>query len=100
MRLATFASPTSVVQVLNLIRRQSALKDFKFIQAAIEEGKILADLKHPLSSSYPNQRVLIVEFNDYAYIVPYVEDEVKIFLKTIYPSRKMTKKYLREGGTS
>lgn len=70
---------------------------FEDIQAAIEEGKILADLEHPLKSRYPNQKVLIVEFGDYVYIVPYVEDDTKIFLKTIYPSRKMTKKYLKKG---
>jgi uncharacterized DUF497 family protein len=67
---------------------------FEDIQAAIEEGKTLADIDHPLKSRYPNQKVFIVEFNGYAYVVPYVEDDTKIFLKTIYPSRKMTKKYL------
>ena len=67
---------------------------FEDIQAAAEEGKVLADIDHPLKSLYPNQKVLIVEFNNYAYVVPYVEDDTKIFLKTIYPSRKMTKKYL------
>ncbi len=67
---------------------------FEDVQAAIEEGKILANIDHPLKSRYPNQNVFIVEFDGYAYVVPYVEDEVKIFLKTIYPSRKMTKKYL------
>ncbi len=67
---------------------------FEDIQTAIEEGKILADVDHPLKSRYPHQRVFIVEFRDYAYVVPYVEDDTKIFLKTIYPSRKMTKKYV------
>lgn len=67
---------------------------FEDIQATIEEGKVLADTSHPLKSKYPNQKVLIVEFDEYAYVVPYVEDDVKIFLKTIYPSRRMTKKYL------
>jgi len=70
---------------------------FEDIQTAIEEGKVLADIEHPLESQYPNQRVFIIEFRDYAYIVPYVEDDTKIFLKTIYPSRKMTKKYLKKG---
>jgi hypothetical protein len=70
---------------------------FDDVQAAVEGGKILADIEHPLKSQYPNQRVFIIEFNDYVYIVPYVEDATKIFLKTIYPSRKMTKKYLRGG---
>ena len=67
---------------------------FEDIQTAIEEGKALADIDHPLRSRYPNQNVFIVEFDEYAYVVPYVEDDTKIFLKTIYPSRKMTKKYL------
>lgn len=67
---------------------------FEDIQAAIEEGKILTDIDHPQKQRYPGQRVFIVEFDGYAYAVPYVEDDIKIFLKTIYPSRKMTKKYL------
>lgn len=69
---------------------------FEDIQTAIEEGKVLADIDHPQKSRYPNQKVFVVEFGDYVYIVPYVEDDIKIFLKTIYPSRKMTKKYLKE----
>jgi uncharacterized DUF497 family protein len=73
---------------------------FEDIQAAIEEGKTLADIDHPIKARYPNQRVLVVEFSGYAYVVPYVEDDIKIFLKTIYPSRKMTKKYLSEGRKS
>jgi len=67
---------------------------FEDIQTAIEEGKILADIDHPLKSRYPNQKVFIIEFDEYACVVPYVEDDTKIFLKTIYQSRKMTKKYL------
>lgn len=67
---------------------------FEDIQAAIEEGRTLADISHPLRSKYPNQKVFIVEFDEYAYVEPYIEDDVKIFLKTIYPSRKMTRKYL------
>lgn len=67
---------------------------FEDVQAAIEEGKVLADIDHPLKSRCPKQKVFIVEFDSYVYVVPYVEDAEKIFLKMIYPSRKMTKKYL------
>ena len=67
---------------------------FEDIQNVIEEGKTLADIDHPLKSRYPKQKVFVVEFDEYAYVVPYVEDDTKIFLKTICPSRKMTKKYL------
>ncbi|HEV7235739.1 MAG TPA: DUF4258 domain-containing protein [Ktedonobacteraceae bacterium] len=73
---------------------------FEDIQAAMEEGKVLADIDHPLESKYPNQKVFIVEFDEYAYVVPYAEDDTKVFLKTIYPSRKMTKKYLSKRSKS
>ncbi len=70
---------------------------FEDIQAAIEEGRVLDDLDHPNKQKYPNQRIMVVEIDNYAYYVPYVEDEKKIFLKTIFPSRKATKKYLFGG---
>lgn len=73
---------------------------FEDIQTAIEEGKTLADINHPLISKYLNQKVFIVEFDEYAYVVPYVEDDTKIFLKTIYPSRRRTKKYLSKRSKS
>lgn len=69
---------------------------FEDIQTAIEEGRVLAAIEHPNKNKYPNQKVFIVEIEEYAYIVPYVEDEKKYFLKTIFPSRKMTKKYITE----
>ena len=53
-------------------------------------------VEHPNKQKYPNQRIFIVEVRDYAYIVPFVEDEEKYFLKTIYPSREATKKYLNK----
>jgi hypothetical protein len=40
---------------------------------------------------YPNQRIFIIDIEDYIYLVPFVEDEKSMFLKTIIPSRKMTK---------
>jgi len=81
-------------QIKNSSLKSERSIGFEDIQSAIEEGKILADIDHPQASRYPNQKVFIVDFGNYAYIVPYVEDSEKIFLKTIYPSRKMTKKYL------
>ncbi len=48
----------------------------------------------PNPKQYPNQRLFIVEVEGYACIVPFVEDEHVIFMKTIIPSRKMTKQYL------
>ena len=48
------------------------------------------------SEKYSNQKMLIVEIDNYAYLVPFVEDEKGIFLKTIIPSRKATRDYLGE----
>lgn len=69
---------------------------FADVQIAFEEGRVLDVIDHPNKEKYANQRMLIVEIEDYIYLVPFVEDEDKYFLKTIFPSRKITKKYLLE----
>lgn len=75
--------------------RGIAFEDVVFF---INHGGLLDTIEHPNKERYPNQRIFIVNIDDYAYLVPFVEDEKAIFLKTIIPSRKMTKKYL--GGQS
>lgn len=70
--------------------------NFEQIVAAIATGNLLDDLKHPDWERYPRQRWFVVSLNQYAYIVPYVEENDIYFLKTIYPSRKMTRRYLRQ----
>lgn len=67
---------------------------FEDVVTAIDEGKLLVTIGHPNKERYPNQKIYIVNIEDYAYLVPFVEDREKKFLKTIYPSRKMTKKYI------
>lgn len=74
------------------------LVSFEEVVAAIDDNKTLSNEKHPNRLRYGNQKMLIVEINKYAYLVPYVEDDEKIFLKTIIPSRRATKKYLNKGG--
>jgi len=61
----------------------------------IERNEILDVIKHPNSSKYPDQRMFILDIGNYAYLVPFVETESEVFLKTIIPSRKATRKYLR-----
>ena len=69
---------------------------FEEIISAIENGNLLDIIEHPNIEKYNNQRMYIVEFNDYVYLVPFVIDSKKtIFLKTIFPSRKATHKYLK-----
>ena len=70
---------------------------FEEIVLAISNGKILDVVKHPDKEKHPNQKMFIIEVRNYAYIVPFVEDDEKYFLKTIYPSREATKEYLNEG---
>ena len=69
---------------------------FEEVVDAIEDNRVLDRIDHPNKNRYHNQQIMIVKINDYAYLVPFVEDEEKIFFKTVIPSRKMTKKYLIE----
>ena len=69
---------------------------FEEIQVAMADGKLLDILNHPNQKRYPKQRMFVVEIEDYVYIVPFAEGDEKIFLKTIYPSRTATKKYLKK----
>jgi len=68
---------------------------FEDVILAIEMGHVLDDLTHPNKEKYPNQSIFIIliTVKDYVYLVPYVEDETTLFLKTIIPSRKMNKRY-------
>lgn len=78
----------------NEILKQEREISFEDILVAIDEGKLLDVVQHKNASKYPAQKILIVNINNYAYLVPFVENKEKIFLKTIIPSRKATKKYL------
>ena len=68
---------------------------FEEILIAITEGELLDIVEHNNKNLYPNQKIFITQVRGYAYLVPFVEDEEKIFLKTIIPSRKATKKYIK-----
>ena len=68
---------------------------FEEVVLAIEQGQLLDILEHPNKDKYGNQQIYVIEFDDYAYLVPIVREGEKLFLKTIIPSRKATKKYLR-----
>ncbi len=70
---------------------------FEQIVVAIEAGGLLDILAHPNPSKYPKQKVLVVACDGYAYLVPFVEEEDRFFLKTLIPSRKATRDYLNQG---
>ncbi len=66
---------------------------FEEIVQRIESGAKVIETDHPNKEKYPNQKILIIDVEGYAYIVPCVIDKNEYFLKTIIPSRKATKKY-------
>jgi len=78
----------------DLLRRKRGVT-FPMVIEAIAEKGILLNFDHPDQNRYPNQKVLVVDLDGYAYCVPYVTDGGTWFLKTIYPSRNF--KYLLEG---
>jgi len=72
---------------------------FEDIVFHLSRGGLLDTIEHPNQFQYPGQRIFIVNVEGYACLVPFVEDDEVIFLKTIIPSRKMTQKYLRGDST-
>jgi len=69
---------------------------FEQVVLLIERGEVLDTIEHPNQERYPGQKIAVVMIDAYAYLVPYVEQNGGIFLKTIIPSRKATNKYVRE----
>jgi uncharacterized DUF497 family protein len=67
---------------------------FEQVELAIASGDLVDRIKHPNPAKYPNQKVFLVKIEDYIYSVPYVEDNERIFLKSIIPNSKASKKYL------
>lgn len=72
---------------------------FEEIILCINENRIVDVIKNPNSENYPNQHMYLVNYDNYIYVVPFIENKEKeeIFLKTIFPSRFYTKKYLSRG---
>jgi len=67
---------------------------FEDIIFHILNGNEVDLFEHPNQEKYPGQMVSVVLVDGYAYLVPFVESETTIFLKTIIPSRKATKQYV------
>ena len=75
--------------------RQQRSVSFEAVVVAIESGGLLDVLAHPNPERYPGQNVLVVLIQDYVYLVPYVDGGDHLVLKTVIPSRKATRQYLR-----
>jgi len=78
----------------NKLLKKNRNISFEEVVLAIDNGQLLDVVEHHDKSKYPDQRLLIVEIQNYAFIVPFLETESTYFLKTIYPSRKATQLYI------
>ena len=70
---------------------------FEEVVFHIMTGDILDTIEHPNQARYPGQRIHVIAIEGYVYLVPFVESEDRVFLKTIIPSRKATRTYRGKG---
>jgi uncharacterized DUF497 family protein len=66
---------------------------FEEVVLNIQLGNEVDIYDHPNQQRYPGQKISVVLIEGYAYLVPFVETDDEIFLKTIIPSRKATKQH-------
>ena len=78
----------------NEILKSSRNISFEEIVFYIANDSVLDVVPHPNQRKYPHQRMFIIDIDNYAYLVPFIEQDEVVFLKTIIPSRKATRKYL------
>ena len=77
----------------NLLKKERGIT-FEDVVFHIGAGDVVDIFEHPNQERYPGQRIMVVIVEGYAYLVPFVESEEEVFLKTIIPSRKATKQYV------
>ena len=70
---------------------------FEVIVWHLKQGHVLDTLCYD-KPKYMGQEQLVVNVDNYAYLVPIERRGEIIILKTIIPSRKLTRKYLRRKG--
>jgi uncharacterized DUF497 family protein len=80
----------------NVLRQQREIS-FEQILTAIEDKQVMDVIEHPNKAKYKGQIYIMVNYDEYIYVVPAVisGSGEECFLKTIYPSRKYTQKYLK-----
>jgi len=100
----TIGTQISIILIMKSINwnkeKNKTLKEnrkitFEIVSLLIETKQTLEIIKHPDQEKYPDQKIFVVEYKNYAYLIPFVENDEEVFLKTIIPSRKATRKYLR-----
>ena len=76
----------------NILKNSDRKISFEDVIFALKNERLLDVIASP---THDKQECLVLNINDYVYIVPFVSEDDKVFLKTIYPSRKHTKFYLK-----
>lgn len=69
---------------------------FEDIAVALDQGGLIDLIDHPRQDKYPHQKILVVSWAEYMYLVPCVKIKDGYFLKTIFPSRKAKRDYTSE----
>lgn len=69
---------------------------FEEVVYHIELGDVIDITKHPNQGKYPGQQIYVIRMHDYIHLVPFIETDDEVFLKTIIPSRKAEKEYRHE----
>ncbi len=81
----------------NLKLKQERGVSFEEVVFAIESGGLIDVIPHPNQRKYSNQSIYVVNIDNYIYLVPFVREETgKRFLKTIIPSHKAYRQYIKE----
>jgi uncharacterized DUF497 family protein len=68
---------------------------FEEVLVYIQNGGVLDIIRHPNRNRYSGQNIIVLDIDGYVWLVPYVKTGRVRFLKTIIPSRKATREYLR-----
>lgn len=80
----------------NILLKAERGVSFEEVLSAMSHDALLDILDYPNTEQYPGQRMFVVRIRGYVYLVPFVETDSEVFLKTIVPSRKAMRKYLAE----
>lgn len=79
------------------LKKERGIGFDEIVEAMFGDGLVRVE-DHPNITKYGHQQVIVVNIGDYIYLTPFVSDRKKWFLKTIFPSRKATRKWCRKGG--
>lgn len=72
---------------------------FEEISLLLANGQVWAVARHWNEERYPGQSIFLAPLDGYIFAIPYVKDGDIFFLKTAFPSRKLTEQYKREFGS-